>query len=1010
MRRNGNSWLDRPVSDFLKLDWEKALYLIMLIIAAFTRFWNLGVRAMSHDESLHALYSFYLYNGRGYQHTPMMHGPFLFHANALIYFLFGANDFTARVVPALFGIALVGLPYFMRRWLGRAGALLTSFMLLISPSFLYYSRYIRNDIYIAVWNILLIIALFRFLEERSNRWLYMGAAVLSLAIATKEVAYITGFIGLTFLVICIFWETLTSSQAQNWRLMGAVASIFLIICVLILSAIALLKGEQAPAFLVKLTPYLSLLTGLLVGAVAAGYVYPGDSSERPFTKAVRSVNSSALGISALIFGVIYVLLFTTFLTNPKGLITGIFGSVAYWLAQHGVQRGGQPWYYYLFLMPIYEFFPLLLGSAGVVYYLNKRGNQVHQEGASPIHRAFIAFSLYWLITSLVIYSWAGEKMPWLILHPVLPFIVMGGMFGGYLLERVEWGRLWREGGVVAGLLLIPLLISLIQFLTVRPFQGLSLHKLSMTMRWLASLLAIIVLGYILYRYVKRMGVKLFLQVAGLVFGLILVLSTVRFAWMASFINYDNVKEFLVYAHGTPDIKVALRQIDEISLHTVGDRQIKFAYDDDSTWPLEWYFRNYPNRVYYGANPTRESLDAPVVIVGPKNESKAKPFLGDRYFKYTYRLVWWPKEDYKNMTPSRLWNMLRDPETRKSLWDVFLYRKYKTPLTEWPYVHYFYLYIRKDVYRKVWDLGAAPPPPIEEIDPYAKGFRRLEAVAQIGACGTGPGQFTDPRNLAVDKDGNIYVADSGNHRIQKFDPQGNLLLQWGSEGSGPGQFKEPWGIAVDEEGNVYVADTWNHRIQKFDSEGNFLLMWGYFASTDGKLGQEGVFWGPRAIAIDAEGNLYVTDTGNKRVQKFSPKGKFLGQWGGFGTGDGQFDEPVGIAIDKDGNIYVADTWNRRIQKFDRDFNYLAQWPILGWESQSVLNKPYLAVDNQGRIYATDPEFYRVLVFDSSGKFLFTFGQYGTDAASFNLPIGIAADAEGNIYVADSANCRILKFKP
>ena len=1011
MHHGSNSWLDERPLELVRLDWEKILYILMLVAAAFSRFWNLGVRAMSHDESLHALYSYYLYAGRGYEHTPMMHGPFLFHANALIYFLFGDSDFTARIVPALFGIVLVGLPYFLRRWVGRVGALLIAFLFLISPSFLYYSRYIRNDIYIAVWNVLLIIALFRYVEERQNRWLYLGAAVLSLAVATKEVAYISAFIGFTFVAVAVFWETLKPSEARAWRSIGLAATALLIAVVLALSVIALTQGEKAPPLLVKVTPYLSFITGLVAGATAVGYVY-SSVEERPFSQSIRALNLRSVAVSVIVFGIIYVLLFTTFFTNPKGLITGIFGSVAYWMAQHGVQRGGQPWYYYLFLMPLYEFLPLILGTAGFVYYLRRKGPSAEaaESGPLPIRRAFVAFNIYWLITSLVIYSWAGEKMPWLILHPVQPFIVLGGMFGGYLLERVDWRRLWEKGGVVAGLLLVPLAVSVVQLLVVRPFQGLSLRKLSATSRWLASLGAIIVLGYILDRYRRRMGNRLLGQVAGLTAGLALVLLTVRFAWMASFINYDNVKEFLVYAHGTPDIKIALRQIDEISLRTVGDKQIKFAYDDDSTWPLEWYFRQYPNRVYYGAEPTREALDVPIVIVGPKNESKAKPFLGDRYYKYTYRLVWWPREEYKGMTPARLWKMLRDPETRKTLWNVFFYRKYKTPLTEWPYVHYFYLYIRKDVYQKVWDLGAAPPPPVEEVDPYAKGYRRIEAVAQIGTCGSGPGQLKDPRNVAVDKDGYIYVADGGNHRIVKFDPQGNFVLQWGEHGTAPGQFNDPWGIAVDDDGNVYVADTWNHRIQKFDSEGNFLLMWGYFVSTEGKLGLEGVFWGPRAIAIDAEGNLYVTDTGNKRVQKFSPEGKFLGQWGGFGTGDGQFDEPVGIAIDKEGNFYVADTWNRRVQKFDRDFNYVAQWPIYGWESTSVLDKPYITVDPQGRVFVTDPEFYRVLVFDADGNYLFTFGQYGSDPASFNLPLGITADAEGYIYVADSGNCRVLKFKP
>jgi uncharacterized protein (TIGR03663 family) len=141
-----SSLLNRPLGELLKPNWEKLVYFTIFLLAVVSRFWDLGARAMSHDESLHALYSYYLYNGSGYVHNPMMHGPFLFHANALIYFLFGDNDYTARIVPALFGVFMVMSPLLLRRWLGRLGAVVASILLLISPSFLYYSRYIRNDI------------------------------------------------------------------------------------------------------------------------------------------------------------------------------------------------------------------------------------------------------------------------------------------------------------------------------------------------------------------------------------------------------------------------------------------------------------------------------------------------------------------------------------------------------------------------------------------------------------------------------------------------------------------------------------------------------------------------------------------------------------------------------------------------------------------------------------------------------------------------------------------------
>ena len=140
---------------------------------------------------------------------------------------------------------------------------------------------------------------------------------------------------------------------------------------------------------------------------------------------------------------------------------------------------------------------------------------------------------------------------------------------------------------------------------------------------------------------------------------------------------------------------------------------------------------------------------------------------------------------------------------------------------------------------------------------------------------------NPSGVVVDSSGNVYVTDTSNNRIQKFDSTGNPLMKWGSEGSGDGQFNYPYGIAIDNEGNIYVADSNNHRIQKFDSEGNFLMRWGSEGTGDGQFRW---FCG---IAISGSGDVYVADSENNRIQKFDSEGKFLTKWGTKGTGDGQF---------------------------------------------------------------------------------------------------------------------------
>ena len=178
----------------------------------------------------------------------------------------------------------------------------------------------------------------------------------------------------------------------------------------------------------------------------------------------------------------------------------------------------------------------------------------------------------------------------------------------------------------------------------------------------------------------------------------------------------------------------------------------------------------------------------------------------------------------------------------------------------------------------------------------------------GPLELGDGQFALPQGIALDSAGNVYVADFGNARIQKFDANGKFLTKWGSLGAGEGQFHEPRGIAVDSRGNVYVVDSGNHRVQKFSPAGAFLAKWGIPGNEDGQ------FFLPFGIAIDSQSNVYVADALNHRIQKFAAGGKFLTQWGRLGKEDGLFNAPTGIAIDADGNIYVADSVNSRLQKF------------------------------------------------------------------------------------------------
>src|SRR5579883_1214103 len=191
----------RPLSAAIPIDREVVVFVAITLLAGLLRFWDLGSRMLHHDESLHAVYSYYLYIGKGYVHDPMMHGPFLFELNALVYFLLGVTDATARVAPALFGTILVALPYFLRDRIGRTGAVVGAALIAVSPSILYYSRFIRHDIYQIFFMMLLVIATFRYFTARANGSLYLAVVATSLGFSDKEDTYFLMAILLSFFLI-----------------------------------------------------------------------------------------------------------------------------------------------------------------------------------------------------------------------------------------------------------------------------------------------------------------------------------------------------------------------------------------------------------------------------------------------------------------------------------------------------------------------------------------------------------------------------------------------------------------------------------------------------------------------------------------------------------------------------------------------------------------------------------------------------------------------------------------
>jgi tripartite motif-containing protein 71 len=282
--------------------------------------------------------------------------------------------------------------------------------------------------------------------------------------------------------------------------------------------------------------------------------------------------------------------------------------------------------------------------------------------------------------------------------------------------------------------------------------------------------------------------------------------------------------------------------------------------------------------------------------------------------------------------------------------------------------------------------------------------------QFGSEGYDDGEFKSPTGIALDRDGLIYVADTDTHTVQKFDQNGQFLTRIGDEpGDGEGQFYYPRGLACDSEGNLIVVDANNHRIQKFDKDSNFLTVWGKFGFS-WKGAPQGIFDNPWGVTVDKDDNIYIADTLNNRIQKYSSEGEPLLMWGKEGAFDGAFFYCRDAAVDFVGNIYVTDEINNRVQKFDSRGNFLAKWGREG-KGPGEFHAPWgIAVDALGNVYVADTYNHRIQKFTSNGIFVCQWGNRGKTDGQLNFPYGIAVDREGYVYVVDSGNHRVVKYAP
>ena len=666
-----NRLLKQKISNLPRI--ELLIYAVLIAISAFLRLFRLEDRAMHHDESLHAFYSWQLSEGLGFVHNPMMHGPFQMELTAGVFVLLGDSDFTARLLYAVTGILLVLMPILFRDFLGRTGTILTSSMLCISPALVYFSRFARNDIIMAVFTFGIIICIWKYLETQKPRNLYIMSGLLALCFGTKESAFLlTGLIGFYLILVTVHFvwtEAINKVDKSQLTLVHfykqfkhqillilrngiAQTNIPSHLSVFILVLALTLPQWSAGLGLFQHTPLLSWM-GLTLLSTEGQIGMPTGGGKVIASLAVMTTLTFSFLIGfkwswsiwwrcAVIFYTVWILIYTTMFTNISGGISsGIWQSLGYWIVQQGEARGGQPSHYYLLIGSLYEYLPLSVSLIASIFYFKTRDK-------------FGLFLTYWSLSTFIIYTIASEKMPWLLVNITLPLIILSGRFLGQLSEFYVKEKLFRMSWVPF-LALLPCLIAFAGWLLVfifkgsHGFQSTAIPLLVILFGWLAcALLTSIVLKN---RY-RGHAITILFGTA-----ILFALLTFRTTVITSFKNSDVPVEMMVYTQTSPDLRTVYKGIEQMSRSTGqgADLPIKIDQTNGFTWPWSWYLRDYTNVSYplYGSDFIQDVGNAQVILIHSNNKEAADTsFLRNPYLLEGIRIPhrwWFPEHTYRQIS-------------------------------------------------------------------------------------------------------------------------------------------------------------------------------------------------------------------------------------------------------------------------------------------------------------------------------------------------------------------------
>lgn len=825
-----------------------------------------------------------------------------------------------------------------------------------------------------------------------------GAGVVLLALSLKP------FVGrapaMAMGILAAFSPTLLfSSRTAEPQILTAFFAMLLLVCFLYNGRSrsrwwAAGMGIALGGMLASGPASISVFLCMIVGIVAAGLVdSDGDGAVRLAFGGLRSGVDELIVLGLAFLGTI-VLLFSHGLSSVTAL-RGIPETIANWGRLIVTTESTTPTQFFLLVILLYEILALICALIGFAV-----------EGKEGKGRLSSLFFLGWFVASLVLFSFSSGRSPQQAVLVVLPLVLWGGAGAGALLEAVDWSKVSGRQALLLVVTMFGLLLSVIALIAALGRIGDSADSSRATVEALMiAAIAVAPLAYLTFIQIPSTEVdesgahgtawRTPLVALATAVILLLALYTMRSTVMLNYYRANGSQELLAQRTSTPAVTTFVSRITNVSRDLAitgaspedpeGGHSITIDVEQQVKNPWRWYLRDFPH-VTIVPNGEAGKTGADLVIVQDQSTIDQSA--------YTPQSI-----PYRNRVPPQYVT----PSIGTVLKSIVLPSKWEDG-------------VRFLLYR----TGISTPDPETVVAGYgARISNQLQpssgpySLSDRPGPGAGRGQFDEPRGIANDlTTGNIYVVDMGNDRVESFSADGEFAGSWGgADGSVSfGSTDEglgPTGIAVGFDGLIYVADTWNHRVVVLNSDGAAVREFGSFGDTadaPDATTQQGLFFGPRAVAVTGD-EIFVVDTGNERVQVFSPDGTFLRAWGGKGNGPTQFSEPVGIVIGPDGRVYVADSGNARISVFSRDGTPIMQWPVAAWSGQAYF-EPYLAVDNNGLLYATSSATGSVEVYDLDGNFVTSLTSSGLE--NFQRPIGITQTANGQMMVTDAGVNAVLSF--